>query len=210
MKRYHAIVIGVSAGGLEALSTILPGLPRAFSLPEIVVQHRAEDTDGFVAESLNRLSPMRVKEAEDKEPLCAATVYLATASYHLLIEPDHTLALSVDPRVNFSRPSIDVLFESAADVYQDTLVGVILTGANRDGADGLARIKECGGLAVVQDPATAEAEVMPREALAAVPNVDHVVTLDDLAPLLEKLAASEAIPTRAKAKRRSTPKETMP
>jgi len=210
MRRYHAIVIGVSAGGLEALSTILPGLPRAFSLPVIVVQHRAEDTDGYVAESLNRLSQVRVKEAEDKEPLRAATVYLAPASYHLLVEPDQTLSLSVDPRVNYARPSIDVLFESAADAYQDTLVGVILTGANRDGAEGLARVKECGGLAVVQDPDTAEFEMMPREALAVVPNVDHVVPLDDLAPLLEKLAASEAIPTRTKAQSRSVPKETMP
>ena len=137
MKPYEAVVIGVSTGGLEALSTVLPALPEGISMPTIVVAHRAADSDNFLASHLNDLSKVFIKEAEYGEPIRAGTVYLAPGGYHLHVELDRTLRISVDPAVNFARPSIDVLFFSAAEVYGDRLVGVVLTGANSDGAAGL-------------------------------------------------------------------------
>jgi two-component system chemotaxis response regulator CheB len=186
---YKAIVMGTSAGGMQALTVILGALPATFPLPIIIVQHMNEQADGFLAEYLNRLSHLRVKEAEDKEPLKKGTVYLAPAGYHLLVEADLTLGLSVDPRVNYSCPSIDVLFESASDAFEETLIGVVLTGANSDGSKGLKIIKERGGLAIVQDPHTATARAMPDAAIAAM-SVDHVVALACLAPLLMDVITS--------------------
>ena len=150
--RYAAVVIGVSAGGIEALKIILPALPACFPLPIAIVQHRDQRSDSFLATYLNKMSGIVVTEAEDKEPLCSGRVYLAPAGYHLLIEADRSFSLSVDPRVNYSCPSIDVLFESAAEVFAESLIGIVLTGANSDGAHGLKRIKDRGGLAVVQYP----------------------------------------------------------
>lgn len=184
---YEAIVMGVSAGGIEALSLILPALSAPFPLPIAIVQHRDERGDGYLSQHLNSLSQITVKEAEDKEPLASGHAYIAPAGYHMLIEPDHSLALSVDPKVNYARPSIDVLFESAADAYGDTLIGVILTGANFDGAQGLKAIKARGGLCIVQDPLTAQVETMPKAALAAT-LVDHVVPLPEIASLLGRLS----------------------
>ena len=188
--RYAAVVIGVSAGGVEALMVLLSALPASFPLPIAIVQHRDQRADGFLAASLNRVSRIAVSEAEDKEPFCAGHAYLAPAGYHLLIESGHSLSLSVDPRVNHSCPSIDVLFESAADVFAESLIGIVLTGANADGAQGLKAIKARGGLAVVQDPQTALATAMPRAALEATP-VDHVVDLGRIAPLLIRMSALE-------------------
>jgi two-component system chemotaxis response regulator CheB len=185
---YEAVVIGVSAGGIEALKILLPALPAAFPLPIAIVQHRSDRSNGFLASYLNQMSAIVVSEAEDKEPLCAGHAYLAPAGYHLLIESDCSFALSVDPRVNHSCPSIDVLFESAADVFAESLIGIVLTGANADGAQGLKTIKARGGLAVVQDPKTAEAMAMPRAALEATP-VDHIVDLAQLAALLIRICA---------------------
>ena len=136
------------------------------------------------------MSGIAVSEAEDKEPFCAGHAYLAPAGYHLLIESDRSLSLSVDQRVNHSCPSIDVLFESAADVFAESLIGGVLTGANADGAQGLKAIKARGGLAVVQNPQTASALAMPRAALEATP-VDHVVDLGRIAPLLIQMSALE-------------------
>jgi two-component system chemotaxis response regulator CheB len=181
--RYEAVVIGVSAGGIEALKVILAPLPASFPLPITIVQHRDERPDGFLAEYLNRLSGVSVSEAEDKEPLRAGHAYLAPAGYHLLIESDRTFSLSVDPRVNYSCPSIDVLFESAADAFAESLIGIVLTGANADGARGLKAIKARGGLAIVQNPQTAQAAAMPRAALEATA-VDYLVDLPQIAPLL--------------------------
>jgi two-component system chemotaxis response regulator CheB len=181
---YKAIVMGVSAGGLDALKTILPALPSHFPIPIAIVQHRnGKSTDSFLAEYLDRISPITVQEAEDKEPLQAGHAYLAPAGYHLLIEADSTFSLSVDSRVNYCCPAIDVLFESAADVFGRALIGVVLTGANSDGAIGLKAIKDRGGLAIVQSPRTAESDAMPRAALAATP-VNHILELDQIAPLL--------------------------
>ncbi len=167
MRRLVVVALGGSAGALEATRAILSRLPRELAAAIFVVQHRARDSEAL-AEVLQSASPLPVREAEDKDPVEPGHVYLAPADYHLLAEPGH-LALSTDEPVLFSRPSIDVLFESVADAYGPDALGVVLTGANRDGALGLRRIVDRGGGALVQTPASAEAPVMPRAALAAVP-----------------------------------------
>lgn len=187
---FEAAVIGVSAGGLRALKAILPELPASFPLPIAIVQHLDAQADAYLAGYLDRLSAIAVKEAEDKEAMLPGTAYLAPAGYHLLVEPDRSLSLSVDDKVNFSRPSIDLLFESAADALGEGLIGIVLTGANGDGARGLKAIKDRGGLAIVQDPKTAEAPFMPRAALDAAP-ADHVVHLERIAPLLAQLCKGD-------------------
>jgi two-component system, chemotaxis family, protein-glutamate methylesterase/glutaminase len=186
--RYAAVVVGVSAGGLGALKVILPALPASFPLPIAVVQHRDQRSDGFLAAYLNAMSKIAVSEAEDKEPFRPGHAYLAPAGYHLLIEADRTLSLTVDQRVNYSCPSIDVLFESAADAFAESLIGVVLTGANADGAQGLKAIKARGGLAIVEDPQTASISAMPRAALQATP-VDYVADLPHIGPLLIRISA---------------------
>jgi two-component system, chemotaxis family, protein-glutamate methylesterase/glutaminase len=193
---YAAVVIGVSAGGIEALKVLLPALPASFPLPIAIVQHRDRRSDGFLADYLNALSRIAVSEAEDKEPFCAAHAYLAPAGYHLLIESDRSLSLTVDERVNYSCPSIDVLFQSAANVFAQSLIGVVLTGANSDGAEGLKTIKARGGVTVVQDPQTAASTAMPRAALNATP-VDHVVPLEQIAPLLTQISTRDEVYGRA-------------
>jgi two-component system chemotaxis response regulator CheB len=182
---YELIVMGTSHGGLHALSTVIGGLPGDFPLPIAVVQHRSRDSDGIMATLLTDRSKLRVREVEDKEPIEPGWVYIAPPDYHLLVDGD-VFALSTEEPVAYSRPSIDVLFESAAEAYGDRLVGVVLTGANADGARGLKRIKEFGGYAVVQDPLTAESPPMPRAAIAAAP-VDKVVPLEGIAPFLVQL-----------------------
>ncbi len=183
--------MGVSAGGMHALKTILPALPRDFPLPVAIVQHLDAQSDDFLVEHLRRVSSIPVKEAEDKEDISPGTAYMAPAGYHLLIEPDKSFSLSMDDKVNFSRPSIDLLFESAADAFGPALIGVVLTGANADGARGLKAIKRMGGLAIVQAPKTAEAQYMPRAALEATP-VDHIVDLECVAALLQTLCGGTA------------------
>ncbi len=185
--RYEAVVIGVSAGGMQALKTILPLLPASFALPIAIVHHVNERSDSFLVDYLDNLSLLDVCEAEGREQLSPGTAYLAPPGYHLLIEPDRTFSLSVDARVNYACPSIDVLFESAAEVFGPSLVGIVLTGANADGAKGLRKIKQCGGLAIVQNPKSAEAAYMPQAAIEAV-KADHVVELEDIALLLLRLS----------------------
>ena len=186
MRRYYRVVlVGTSYGGVEALERVLPGLSPGLRVPVVVVQHRSRDADGGLCEFLRDHSPLPVVEPNDKEEVLAGRVYLAPRDYHLLVE-DGRFALSVDAPVTYARPSIDVLFESAADVYGGATIGVVLTGANRDGARGLARIKERGGFAVVQDPAEAESRAMPEAAVAGA-KVDRVVRLDQVAPLLNEL-----------------------
>jgi two-component system, chemotaxis family, protein-glutamate methylesterase/glutaminase len=187
---YEAVVIGTSAGGLAALSAILPSLPEDFPLPILIVQHMAPNKESYLSAHLDQLSRIRVKEADDKEPIEPGRVYLAPGGYHLLIENDHSLSLSSDDRVCYSRPSIDVLFECAADVFREHLIGIVLTGANNDGASGLAQIKACGGLAIVQDPQTAEAMTMPEEAIKAA-EVDYVLSIKEIAPLLCKIVQEQ-------------------
>lgn len=184
---YEAIVIGASAGGLNALQEVLAPLPADFTLPILVVQHRSPAPGDSLAFSLSASCQLMVKEADDKEPVKPGYVYIAPADYHLLVERDRTLSLSVDAKVCYSRPSIDVLFETAAEAYLSGLVGIILTGANNDGTAGLKRIKEKGGLTIVQDPATAEAAVMPRSAIQE-NIVDKILSLAEIAAFLVRLS----------------------
>jgi two-component system chemotaxis response regulator CheB len=163
---YKIIVIGTSAGGMDALKAILPLIPPAFPVPIVIVQHVSSLSNGFMIQYLNSISSIRVKEAEEKELLSPGTVYFAPPNYHLLIEDNLSLSLSVEKKVNYARPSIDVLFESAVYAYGKSTIGVILTGANNDGAKGLANIKKAGGYAIVQSPETAYADSMPRSAIA--------------------------------------------
>ena len=164
---FSAVVIGSSAGGMRAVTAVLSKLPVSFAPTIAIVQHIDDRSDGFLSEYLNRASAIAVKEAEDKEPLRPGTAYVAPPGYHLLIEPGGIFSLSIDERVNFVRPAADVLFESAADVFGDGLIGVVLTGANADGAHGLKHIKKRGGFAIVQNPKTAESKCMPEAALAS-------------------------------------------
>ncbi len=180
---YEAVVMGASAGGGAALAALFPLFPAAYPLPLIVVQHLHPLQTSAAPIYLDSDCALTIKEAEEKEPIEPGYVYFAPPNYHLLIEDDRSFSLSVDERVNYVRPSIDVLFESAVDAYGPHLVGVILTGANHDGAQGLRLIKEHGGLTIVQDPATAEAPYMPRAALQAT-RVDHVLSLAEIGQLL--------------------------
>lgn len=179
---YEIVVIGTSRGGFDALQTLLSGLPEDFSLPVAIVQHRHRTSDIGLASYIRKRSNLPVTDADDKENIKPGHVYIAPADYHLMIENRH-FVLSVDDLVHYSRPSIDVLFESAADAYREKVIGVILTGANRDGATGLRKIKENGGMALVQDPDEAEAPEMPRAAIAET-NVDRVLPLSKIAPFI--------------------------
>jgi two-component system, chemotaxis family, protein-glutamate methylesterase/glutaminase len=182
----EAIVIGASAGALEALSVILPALPKGFTLPLIVVVHVPPDRRSVLTELFREKCRISVKEAEDKEPIEGGAVYFAPPDYHVLIEADKSLSLSSDEPVLFSRPSIDVLFESAADAYGPGLIGIILTGANQDGAKGLSAIVQAGGIALVQAPDSASASAMPEAAIKMCPSA-RVMALGAIAAYLQTL-----------------------
>lgn len=187
-KHYELIVIGASWGGLEALSTILSPLPRDFPLPILIVQHRQRNRLGseFFTEVLNRRCQLNVLEPDDKELIEAGNIYLSPSDYHMLVEHKGALALSNDEPVHYSRPSIDLLFESAARSYEQGIIGIILTGANQDGAEGLRAIKFRGGYALAQDPETAEADTMPLAAIT-VAQPDAILPLKDIASFLMDL-----------------------
>jgi two-component system chemotaxis response regulator CheB len=180
------IVIGCSSGGLHALKRIFASISAGFPLPFATVQHLSSESSGALAGLLAQNAQIPVKEAEDKEPVQPGTVYLAPAGYHLLIEADATFSLSVDEKENYSRPSIDTLFESAADVYGARLTGVILSGSNSDGARGLAKVQARGGYTIVQDPGSAEAGEMPLAALKAC-TPDQILPLEKIGPFLNSL-----------------------
>ena len=192
MSTPELIIIGASAGGLAAISVILRALPADFATPLVVVQHRSRDSDAL-CEVMQRTTRLRVMEATDKAPTEPGCVYVAPPDYHLFVEEDY-LALSLDAPELFSRPSIDVAFESAAESRGTRVVGVVLTGANHDGARGLRHIADRGGRAIVQDPATAEVAVMPAAALQAVPEA-LVAPIDDMARVLAEAAAG-VLPSR--------------
>ena len=172
------------------MTKLLGGLPEDFPIPIVVVQHRSKDSDRLLAQLLQDATPLNVCEVEDKDVLCAGTVHVAPANYHILVESGY-LSLTTEEPVRFSRPSIDVMFSSAADTYRSEAIGVVLTGANEDGASGLAHIVKRGGRALIQDPKTAEIPIMPEAALEAVPTAE-VLALDDLAPRLLELSREEA------------------
>ena len=187
---YSVVGIGTSWGGLAAMSRLLGDLPGDFSLPVVVVQHRSKDSDRLLTELLQDATDLKVCEVEDKEPLMPGTVHIAPANYHVLIDAGY-LSLTLEEPVRFSRPSIDVMFSSAADTYGSGAIGVVLTGANEDGARGLSDIVKRGGRALVQDPRTAEIPIMPDAALKAVPSAE-VLTLEALAPRLIELSLERA------------------
>lgn len=186
---YDLVAIGASWGGLHAIRTVLEGLPRELPAAVVVAQHRSGGDD-VLADLLARTSALPVRDADDKDALEPGRVLVAPAGYHLLVE-DGSVALSTDAPVAFSRPSIDVLLQSAAEARGDRVVGVILTGANADGAEGLAAIRRHGGLAIVQDPETAERPEMPRAALRACPDA-QVRRLEDIGPELSRICVRAA------------------
>ncbi|QBE64029.1 chemotaxis protein CheB [Pseudoduganella lutea] len=183
-RRISAIVIGASAGGVNALIEILPGLPRAFPYPVLTVLHVMRARQNQLVEVFSQRLALRVEEAVDKGEPVAGTLYFAPADYHLSIEADRVFSLSLEPPVHFARPAIDITMETAADVYGPELVGILLTGANHDGAAGLAAIGRAGGLTVVQDPAEAQVSVMPNEAIR-LRAPDLVLPLRDIRRLLQ-------------------------
>jgi len=184
---YDIAVVGTSWGGLAALRTLIAGLPESFSMAMAIVQHRHKDSDHLLRTLLQERSALTVCEVEDKMPIEHGTVYVAPPDYHTLIEPGH-FSLSTEGPVRFSRPSIDVMFSSAADSYTHRTVGVVLTGANSDGAEGLRLISDRGGLALVQDPESAESPTMPRAAARAVPRA-RVLSLPEIVRFLCELPA---------------------
>ena len=181
---YELVVVGVSAGGLQALCTLVGGLGTEFNMAMVIVQHRSKESEAL-CEVLEQCSGLTLYEIVDKQPIEEGEVYLAPPDYHVLIEPGY-FSLSVDDPVRYSRPSIDVTFGTAADAYGPAVIGVVLTGANRDGATGLREIVDRGGAAVVQDPDTAEVAVMPRAALVEVPEA-YVAPVEEIAAILLSL-----------------------
>jgi len=183
---YKAVVIGGSAGGVEALNVILSALSENFALPVLVVQHLHPSDDGSFALHIARNTKLSVVEPIDKALIECGHVYTAPANYHMLVERDGTIGLSVDERVNWSRPSIDVLFESAALVWGESLIAVILSGANADGAKGICSVKKAGGFTIAQDPASAETRVMPQAAIDT-GAVDKALRPEEIGQLLAGL-----------------------
>ncbi|RKS94018.1 two-component system chemotaxis response regulator CheB [Flavobacterium limicola] len=188
--QYEAIVIGVSSGGMNVLKIISSSLPLHFNIPIIIVQHLSAHSDSHWIKLLNEKSHLNVTEADEKEKIKKGNIYIAPPNYHLLIEKDKTFSLTIDERVNFARPSIDVLFESAAEAYTNKLIGIVLTGSNSDGSKGIKRIKDCGGLVIIQDPETAESEYMPKSAIATIVP-DYILPLEDIIELLIQLDQQE-------------------
>lgn len=181
--RIDAVAIGASAGGVEALSVLLPALPAQARVAVFVVLHLPRDRPSLLTEIFAPRCALDIREAEDKEPVAAGVIYLAPPDYHFLVDRGPTVALSVDPPVNFSRPSIDVLFESAADVYGPRLLGIILTGASHDGAAGLEAVRRSGGVTIAQDPADAHCRTMIDAALSR-GAAEFILSLDQIAGVL--------------------------
>lgn len=178
-RRFEAVAIGASAGGIEALLKLFQGLPAEYALPIVVVLHLPDSRDSRLAELLNQKLDVSVSEAQDKESVAASHIYIAPPGYHLAIEADRVFSLSNEEPVNFSRPSIDVLMESAADAYGEGLLGILLTGSNYDGAAGMQAIKTCGGITIAQDPREAVVATMPQAAIDR-GAADHILTLDQI------------------------------
>jgi two-component system chemotaxis response regulator CheB len=182
-RKYDAIVIGASAGGLHALISILTPLPANYPIAVIVVQHRAKDERSLLEEVMRHKCHIGIKQADEKEAIQPGFVYFAPPNYHLLIESNGTFSLSYDAPVNFSRPSIDVLFETAADVFKKKLLGIILTGANKDGAEGMKKIRASGGTTIAQQPGTAEYPEMPQAAIST-GAIQHILTPEAIGSFL--------------------------
>ena len=178
-KKYDAIVMGSSAGGLFVLSSLFQQLPAGYPIPVIVVQHRSKDQRELLEEVLQNKCKIKIKQADEKEKIESGVVYIAPPDYHLLIEADKTFSLSADEPVRFSRPSIDVLFESASIVFKERLVAIILTGTNNDGSKGIETVRNFGGLTVAQDPGDAQYPYMPKSAIET-KKITHTWTLSEI------------------------------
>jgi two-component system chemotaxis response regulator CheB len=176
---FKAIVIGTSYGGLEALKIIIKNLPEDFSLPILVVLHIGDHRCDSIIANLNKSTHMLVKEADEKEKIQSGTIYFAPPNYHLLVDDPSNIALSMSPKENHSRPSIDVLFESAAWHYKNQLIGILLTGLNDDGALGIKEIQDCGGTTIIENPKTAMASIMPASAIRIM-KPDFQLALNDI------------------------------
>lgn len=183
--KYQAVVMGASSGGLHALKKLLPAIPDDFPCPILIVQHISPVSENYLTVILDKISSIHVKEADEKEIVLPGTAYVAPPDYHMLVEADKTLSFSVEDKVNYSRPSIDVLFQTAADAYRQQLVGILLTGANADGSEGMAYIKKKGGFTIVQDPTEAESPFMPKAAIQNHPP-DLVLSLEGIMEQLLK------------------------
>jgi two-component system, chemotaxis family, protein-glutamate methylesterase/glutaminase len=188
--KYKAIVIGTSAGGLFAISALLEKLPEDYPVPIIIVQHRSKEPRDLLEEVLQAKCRIRIKQADEKERIESGFAYIAPPDYHLLIEEDQTFSLTADEYVRFSRPSIDVLFETAAAVFGKSLAGIILTGANNDGAAGIKAIKKYGGTTIAQAPDEAQYPYMPKAAINT-NAVMHTWTLPEIQNFLLKIIAVE-------------------
>lgn len=183
---YEAIVMGVSSGGMNAMRVMFSQLPKHFNTPIIIVQHVGIHSDNKWIEIINKDCHLNVKEADEKEKIEKGNIYIAPPNYHLLVEKDKTFSLSIEDKVNFARPAIDILFETAAEAYRDKLIGVIMTGSNHDGTMGMTRIKELGGMTIAEDPKTANSPYMPASAIAAM-QPEYIVSLENIVDLLIKI-----------------------
>ena len=183
---FDLIVLGGSSGGIEALLKIIPNLNKEFSIPIVIVMHQLRTSKSSLADVLQAHTKLRVKEPEDKEKILHKYIYVAPPNYHLMIEEDKTFSFSNSELVNYSRPSIDVLFETAADAFGERLIGVLITGSNADGAHGIKQIKEKGGLTIVEDPSTADSPVMPKAAIN-MSKVDYILSVNEIFKKLNSL-----------------------
>lgn len=184
--KYKAIVIGTSAGGMEALKTLLSHIKKDFKLPIIIVQHVSPHAQNYLPDYLRKFTTLNVKEADEKEQIKEGYIYVAPSNYHTLVELDESLSFTVEPRVSYARPSIDVLFESAAFCFGKKLIGIILTGGNYDGTNGLKLIKELGGYTIVQNPKYSEVDSMPTSAIENC-KIDFIGKLEDISEKLNEL-----------------------
>ena len=186
-RKFEAVVIGVSAGGMETLKKLLSMIKRDFKIPIIIVQHISPDQEfDFLMKYYSNIAKRNVKEVNEKEPILDGGIYFAPPNYHVLVEDDHTFSLSVEEKICYSRPSVDILFSSAAYVYMSHLIGIVLTGANGDGSNGSLCIKENNGYVIAQNPKEALYPVMPQMTIDKV-NVDKILTIKEIADFLNKL-----------------------
>lgn len=187
MKKCEAFIIGGSAGSLDVLLKVLPLINNAIKFPIVIVIHRKHGTDSLLPDLLSSRTKLSVKEVDEKEPLIAGTIYIAPSDYHLLIEQDRTFSLDYSEKINYSRPAIDVTFQTAAEVYKEKLACLLLSGSNADGVNGLKSVKIWGGTALIQDPTTAQVAYMPAQAQANV-KIDKVLRIEDIAEFINLLS----------------------
>jgi two-component system chemotaxis response regulator CheB len=183
----RAVIIGGSAGSLDVLLKVLPALSPLLNFPIVIVIHRKPDADSLLPDLLSSRTKLRVKEVDEKESIQGGTIYIAPADYHLLVEQDYTFSLDYSEKINFSRPAIDVTFQTAAEVYKDGLVGILLSGSNSDGVEGLKSVKIWGGEAVVQDPESAQVPYMPEQAIKHV-KIDRILSIETMAEFINLLS----------------------